>query len=118
LKAYLPYAGRVARFKIWKAYQKASSDPVLTIDLNFHMQGMDAPVRKLMTHLDTWMGDRVAESQGIKTGEEAARLVKCGAKLAVAVLRGHIASPGLVKTLRRFLAAMLPTGVDAASEGK
>jgi hypothetical protein len=82
------------------------------------MQGEDTSVEMLMTHLDTWMGDRVAESQGVKSGENASRLAKCGAKLAVAVLRGHIARAGLVKTLRRFLAAMLPAGADAVSEGE
>ena len=65
-------------------------------------------MQQLETDVDTWVGDGIAESREAKSEPLVGRLATAAIGLATAVLRFHIGSPGKVRSLRRFLAALLP----------
>ena len=78
------------------------------------MQG-DSLVQQLETDLDTWVGDGIADSREAKSEPLVGRLATAATGLATAVLRFRIGSPGKVRSLRRFLAALLPAAAEEDS---
>ena len=66
--------------------------------------------RQLLLDLDTFVGDAMAESRAAKQAPElSASLASAAQGFAAAVLQHRIHEAGIVRSLRRFLAALLPT---------
>ena len=74
-------------------------------------------MQQLEMDVDTWVGDGIAESWEAKLEPLVGRLAAAATGLATAVLRFHIGSPGKIRSLRRFLAALLPAAEQDAVEG-
>ena len=77
------------------------------------MQGMQLQ-NHLWRLLDTWVGDCIAERSEAQKAAQGKTLARAATDLAMAVLRHQITHPTAVKSLRRFLAALLPQQAEDA----
>lgn len=77
----------------------------------------DSPLMShLWHHLDGWVGDALADADSAKHGQSAAVLGEAAKSVAISVLRTRMSHPGSLRSLRRFLAALLPSRLDGQSE--